>query len=69
MADIKSQNERVLAIMSDGFHHTPLEFAQLARPILRFSARIYDLKKEGYIFEREKRTSAGAKFYAYKLVT
>lgn len=63
-----SQNERVLAIMSDGFFHTPLEFAQLTHPILRFSARIYDLGKQGHEFVREKRKGASGHYYAYKLV-
>jgi len=69
MANHQSQTDRVLAIMNDGFWHTPLEFAQLSRPILRLAARIYDLKKQGHQFEREYRIPhSGLPYYAYRLV-
>jgi hypothetical protein len=59
----KTQKERVLEILKDGFWHTSLEFCQLARPILKASTRISELRRDGHKILCEVRGN----YYKYKL--
>ena len=52
----KSQTQRVLEILAQGGWWSKLDFARLDRPILRLSARVFELRhREGYVIEQEVR--------------
>ena len=51
----KSQADRVLDILTDGFAHSGLEFTQLSRPILSYTRRIFELRQRGHIIEKVRR--------------
>ena len=50
-----SQCRRVLELLADGRWHTGLEFTRLPRPILSYTRRIHELRKDGHDIRRERR--------------
>lgn len=52
----KSQKERVLSLLKNAGKQGVMNytFYQLKSPILRASARVYELRKEGYNIETEQ---------------
>lgn len=46
---LDTAKERILELLLDGEWHTNLELSKITH---RFSARLYDLRREGWIIER-----------------
>ena len=66
----KTQYERVLAILESGETLTSLDAARLSRPIMDLPKRISELRRDGYqIVGKRERTSNGANYIRYELVT
>lgn len=59
-----SQNKRILQRLSDGKWHSILEFIRMCIP--RYSARIHELKKQGY--NLDKRSIKGKSYEAWRLL-
>jgi len=49
------QADRILGILQDGKWHTGLQFVRLARPILCYTKRISELRREGWDIQIERR--------------
>jgi hypothetical protein len=60
-----NQASRVLDILQDGEWHSALDFAQLSRPILSWTRRIFELRQAGHVIERERRNG----IWKYKLLS
>jgi hypothetical protein len=54
MTNKKSQCERILWVLGDGNWHTGLEFTRLSSPILSYTRRIFELRRDGHSIIRER---------------
>jgi Helix-turn-helix domain len=54
MTTKKSQCERILWVLGDGNWHTGLEFTRLSSPILSYTRRIFELRRDGHNIIRER---------------
>jgi len=58
----ESAGERILRRLRRG----PVSNLELARITLRYGARIYDLRRQGYVIETEARGESGITLYVLK---